>query len=239
MKDILGNALKDYFYGNNPDTLFTETSISEEDELPLPYLFRSFEEMPLLEQTALKNCRGKILDIGCGAGSHALWLQQEGKKVWAIDISEGAVEIAQQRGVANVRQLDIMAMEGEKYDTLLLLMNGTGIFGTLQQLPFYLNQLKKLLAEKGQILIDSSDLQYMYDTTEEGGIWVPRNHYYGELEFTMTYKGETSQKFPWLYLDAHLFKEIAEENGFTFEVLEVGVHFDYLAKLTLSTHTHP
>ncbi|MEZ4859122.1 MAG: methyltransferase domain-containing protein [Flavobacteriaceae bacterium] len=233
MKDILGQALLDYFHGNYTEDILTETNISEEDELPLPYLFRNFEEMPPLEQKALKLCKGSVLDVGCGAGSHSLWLQEKGIDVTAIDTSKGAVEVSKLRGVKIVKQVSLLEYTEGKFDTILLLMNGTGIFETIEKVSENLTHLKSLLNANGQILIDSSDLKYMYDSSKEGGIWVPANRYYGELEFVMRYKGAVSEVFPWLYLDPQRFELYAKENGFCFETVYRGNNFDYLGKLTV------
>lgn len=236
MTDLLGKALLDYHKGKYTEDLITSTNISEDDELPLPYLFRSFSEMPKLEQFALKKCRGTILDVGCGAGSHSLWLQEKGVQVKAIDISAGAIEVARARGIQKVEQTHILAISEEKFDTILLLMNGTGIFETVEKTNKYLQHLKSILNPNGQILIDSSDLQYMYDRNDDGSIWVPQERYYGELEFTMSYKGETTPTFPWLYLHEALCKQLAEANGLTFGILKRGENFDYLARLTASNN---
>ncbi|MAN59137.1 MAG: SAM-dependent methyltransferase [Flavobacteriaceae bacterium] len=233
MKDILGTALLDYLHGNYSEDIVTETSISEPDVLPLPYLFRSFEKMPKMEQLALHRCEGNVLDVGCGAGSHSLYLQGKGVDVMAIDASAGAVAVARERGVRQVLHSTFLDLSGVKFDTILLLMNGTGIFETVAQVPQYLEQLHSLLSENGSVLIDSSDLRYMYDETHDGGIWVPADRYYGELEFTMEYKGQTTAHFPWLYLDQRLLAELCEENGFNFEILYESDHYEYLAKLTL------
>ena len=236
MTDLLGKALLDYHKGKYTEDLITSTNISEDDELPLPYLFRSFSEMPKLEQFALKKCRGTILDVGCGAGSHSLWLQENGFQVKAIDISAGAIEVARARGIQKTEQTHILAISEEKFDTILLLMNGTGIFETVEKTNKYLQHLKSILNPNGQILIDSSDLQYMYDRNDDGSIWVPQERYYGELEFTMSYKGETTPTFPWLYLHEALCKQLAEANGLTFGILKRGENFDYLARLTASNN---
>ena len=237
MSDILGQALLDYWEGKYTEDLLTETNISDEDTLSLPYLFRDFEDMPPLEQKALQNCYGTVLDIGCGSGSHSLWLQKKGFEVSALDSSLGAVTVAKNRGVHRVFHKHLMAFEGATFDTLLLLMNGTGIFGVLKQTTNYLAHLKTLMNPNGQILIDSSDLQYMYDRNEDGSIWVPGDRYYGELDFTISYKGKSGDPFPWLYLDVHRFQELAQEAGFAFEILAEGNHYDYLAKLTLRSHS--
>ena len=231
MQDIIGTALLDYYNGNYSEDIITETNISEEDELPLPYLFRSFVEMPKIERKALKSSKGKILDVGCGAGVHSLYLQNKGFDVLGIDTSKGAIEVCKLRGIRNAKNIDLLDLQNEKFDTILLLMNGTGIFQNLENTSKYLQHLKSLLNPDGQILLDSSDLQYMYDSTEEGGIMVPADRYYGELEFTMSYKKMKSESFKWLYLDERLFKEICMENNLAFEVISRGDNFDYLAKL--------
>lgn len=231
-KDILGKALLDYFQGNYTEDIVTETNISEEDILPLPYFFRSFEEMPIIEQKALKLAKGKVLDVGCGAGSHALYLQQQGLDVIAIDLSPGAIEVCRLRGVKNAKVIDLLDVS-EQFDTLVLLMNGTGIFKTLENVPAYLLHLKTLLKPGGQILIDSSDIIYMFEEDEDGGIWVTGDKdYYGELTFTMRYKGESTEAFDWLYLHFDLLNALAQEAGLQCELIMEGNHYDYLARLS-------
>ena len=174
---------------------------------------------------------GKILDIGCGAGSHSLYLQNKGFEVCAIDVSDKAIETCVLRGIKNARVQNILAVQNETFDTILLLMNGTGIFGTLAALPTYLQHLKSLLNLNGQILLDSSDLIYMYDENEDGSYSIPVEGYYGELSFTVSYKGQTDPPFPWLYLDYNTLQRAAQANGLQCELIAEGEHFDYLARL--------
>ncbi|MFZ4435597.1 MAG: class I SAM-dependent methyltransferase [Flavobacterium psychrophilum] len=231
MYDLFGKAILDYQTNNSPENLTTETSISEADEMPVEYLFRSFSEMPLIEQTALELAKGKILDIGCGAGSHSLYLQNKEYDVKAIDISANAIQACILRGLKNAHVQDLLAPENETFDTILLLMNGTGIFRTLDELPNYLQKLKSLLQPGGQILIDSSDLIYMYDENEDGSYSIPAEGYYGELTFTVSYKGQTDEPFPWLYLDYNTLQRAAQAHGLQCELIIEGEHYDYLARL--------
>ena len=231
MKDLFGNALLDYQNGNYSEDIITSTSISDEDELPLPYLFRSFKDMPKLEQKALKLAKGSVLDVGCGAGSHSLYLQEKGLQVKAIDISKGAIEVCKQRGVLNAERKAVLD-ETETFDTILLLMNGTGIFQELSQVSKYLKHLKSLLTQNGQILLDSSDIEYMYED-EDGGLWMDTNaNYYGELDYFLSYKGEEETPIKWLYLDFNTLKLACETVGLQCELVLEGDHFDYLARLT-------
>lgn len=235
MKDLFGKAILDYQTNNSPEDIITETSISEADEMPVSYLFRNYNEMPELEQKALQLAKGSVLDVGCGAGSHTLALQNEmNLDVTAIDISENALRACQLRGIGNVKVANILDLDEEnKFDTILLLMNGTGIFGTIKEADKYLQKLKSLLNEEGQILIDSSDLIYMYDQDEDGAYCIPADGYYGELSFTLQYKGVTEDTFPWLYLDYNTLQNAAIANGLQCELLLEGEHFDYLAKLSI------
>ena len=234
MKDLFGKAILDFQTNNSPEDLITETSISEEDEMSVAYLFRDFSGMPKLEQQALLLSKGKVLDVGCGAGSHSLYLQKEKNlEVTAIDISNNAVEACQLRGITDVFKIDLLEFNSvDKFDTILLLMNGTGIFGKLENVSKYLQKLKSLLAENGQIRIDSSDIIYMFDEEEDGGKWIPGDAYYGELEFTISYKGQKEAPFPWLYMDYNTLQNAAIANGFQCELVLEGDHYDYLARLT-------
>ncbi|MDO5970935.1 class I SAM-dependent methyltransferase [Flavivirga aquimarina] len=231
MKDLFGNALLDYQNGNYTEDLVTSTSISSEDILPLPYLFRDFKDMPNLEQKALKLAKGSVLDVGCGSGSHSLYLQEKGLKVKAIDISKGAIDVARQRGIIDAEEKNLLD-ETESFDTILLLMNGTGIFQELSQVSEYLSHLKSLLKPKGHILIDSSDIKYMYED-EDGGLWIDTNsNYYGELDYFISYKGEKEIPMKWLYLDFKTLKLACETVGLNCELVLEGEHFDYLARLS-------
>lgn len=233
MKDLFGTAILDYQTNNSPEDIITETTISEADAMEVSYLFRSFKDMPILEQKALLLAKGKILDVGCGAGSHSLYLQEKGLEVTAIDISENAIKACKLRGLKNARVQNILDLDvQEKYDTILLLMNGTGIFGTLANTSKYLQKLKSVLSPNGQILIDSSDIIYMFDEDEDGSKWIPADGYYGELTFTISYKNEREEAFPWLYLDYNTLQNAAHSNGLECELIVEGEHFDYLARLS-------
>jgi SAM-dependent methyltransferase len=233
MKDLFGKAILDYQQGNYTEDLITSTSISEEDSLPLPYLFRSFAEMPKLEQTALQLSKGKVLDVGCGAGSHSLYLQNDRKlEVTAIDISEAAIEACKLRGISTAIKTDVLDFSGQ-FDTILLLMNGAGMCGKLKHIANFLNHLKSLLTEDGQILVDSSDIIYMFDEDEDGGKWIPSStDYYGELSYNVSYKGEHEAPFNWLYIDYNTLQNAAQASGLQCKLILEGEHYDYLAKLS-------
>ena len=231
--DVLGKALMDFQSGNYTEDIKTTSSLKEEDVLPIPYLFRSFEEMPLMEQKALECCTGKVLDVGCGAGSHSLYLQRNGFEVLAMDQSPGAVAVCRARGIKKVVHAEFLKYSEKRFDTILFLMNGIGISGTLKRLPEFLKHSKQLLNPNGQILLDSSDIIYMFEKENDGGYWVPGNtNYYGEVQFQMNYKNEKGPIFDWLYVDFDTLGVYAEKEGLHCQMIVEGDHYDYLARLT-------
>jgi SAM-dependent methyltransferase len=235
MKDLFGKAILDFQTNNSPEDLITETTISEEDEMSVAYLFRSYDEMPKMEQRALQLTKGRTLDVGCGAGSHSLTLQNDRNiDVTAIDISANAIEACSLRGIKKAQVQDVMYLENEKFDTILLLMNGAGMCGKLKNIPKFLLKLKSLLNPGGQILLDSSDLIYMFDEDEDGGKWVPsQKEYYGEIVFNISYKGEKEKPFDWMFIDYNTLQNAALANGLQCEMILEGEHYDYLAKLSI------
>lgn len=233
MKDLMGRAIWDYYYQENSEDLQTETSISELDDLPVSYLFRDYQEMNALEKKALDLSFGKVLDVGSGAGSHSLYLQNERKlEVTALDISPKSIEICKARGIKNAICEDLLQFSEKNFDTVLLLMNGTGIFQSLEHIDQYLQKLKSLVAENGQILLDSTDILYMYDQDDDGGVLVPATGYYGELDYYIHYKGESELPMKWLYLDFNTLKNAAIANGFKIQKIKQ-LDDSYLAKLTV------
>ena len=227
-KDPMGRAIADYHQNKKADRLRVFSPMFEDDEIPLQTLFRTFKSMPPIEQKALDLARGRTLDVGAASGCHSLVLQRRGIDVTAIDISPLSVETMKLRGVKNARELDFFALEGQQYDTILMLMNGIGIVGTLDRMPEFFRLLAKILAPGGQVLCDSSDISYVF----EGDM--PEMEYYGEQIFQMQYKDTLGEPFPWLYIDTDTLKQVAEENGYSVEVIAEGEHYDYLARITKS-----
>lgn len=230
-KDTMGAAIADYHKYGKADTLRVLAKDFDEDEIPVETLFREFEDMPLIEKVALKEARGQILDVGAGAGCHSLALQEMGKEVTAVDISPLSVRTMKERGVKDARLQDFFTIE-EKFDTIIMLMNGIGIVGTTERLPAFFKHIDRILSQEGQLLMDSSDICYIFEE-EDGIIYLPEGDgYYGELEYRMQYKDIIGDSFPWLYIDFETLAEIADRCGFKAEVISEGEHYDYLARVT-------
>lgn len=233
-KDPMGAAIVDYFAKGRAGKLRVFSSQFDEDEIPVEQLFRTFDEMPPLEQKALELAQGKILDCGAGSGCHALALQDMGKEVEAIDISPLSVDVMQKRGVKQAFQINLFDENYlQKFDTILMLMNGSGIIGKLENMNTFFTKMKQLLNPGGCIYMDSSDLRYLFED-EDGSFLVDlAAGYYGEIDFRMQYKQVKGETFDWLYVDFQTLSYYAAENGFKAELIEEGEHYDYLACLKM------
>ena len=233
-KDPMGYAIADYHAKGKAGKLRVFSSQFEEDEIPVSQLFRSFDEMPELEQEALRLANGKILDCGAGSGCHALALQAMGKEVEAIDISPRSVEVMQQRGVKQAYCINLFDENYlQKFDTILMQMNGSGIIGKLENMGAFFAKMKQVLNPGGCIYMDSSDLRYLFED-EDGSFLVDlAGGYYGEIDFQMQYKQVKGEPFDWLYVDFQTLSYYASENGFQAELVREGEHYDYLACLKM------
>jgi precorrin-6B methylase 2 len=232
MNDPFGEAISDYFEKGKAPALTVNSNYTEGEKIAASHFFRTENEMPSIEMTALKNCSGKILDVGAAAGCHAIILQKKGFNVTAIEKSEKAAEVMRKRGIQKVLCSDIYSYTENKFDTILLLMNGAGIGETLTGLDKLLVHLKSLLTEKGQILMDSSDIKYLFEE-KDGSVWIDlaNDAYYGEMEYEVKYKKSVT-KFKWLFIDFETLENICKKAGLKCEKIGSGEHFDYLAKLT-------
>ena len=233
-KDPMGAAIADYFTKGRAAKLRVFSSQFDEDEIPAEQLFRTFDEMPVLEQEALRRATGKILDCGAGSGCHALALQDMGKQVEAIDISPLSVETMQKRGVRQAYCVNLFDEHYlQKFDTILMLMNGSGIIGKLENMRAFFSKMKQHLNPGGCIYMDSSDLRYLFEDEDGSFLMDLAADYYGEIDYRMQYKQVKGDVFDWLYVDFQTLAYYATENGFKAELVKEGEHYDYLACLKL------
>ena len=231
-QDPMGAAIAEYHRTGRAGTLRVFSSQFDEDEIPVAQLFRTYADMPLLEQEALTLAQGHILDVGAGSGCHALALQEMGKEVTAIDISQLSVEVMSQRGVKDARAIDLYDEHlAEQYDTILLLMNGSGIIGNIDGMERFFLRMKRLLAPEGCIYMDSSDLKYLFEEEDGSYLIDIAGDYYGIVDFQMQYKQVKGTPFDWLYIDFDTLAYYAQQYGFNAQVVRQGEHYDYLAKL--------
>lgn len=201
-KDPMGAAIIDYLAHGKASKLRVFSSMFDEDEIPVKSIIPDFQESPPWNRKPFNSVQARILDVGAGSGCHTLALQEMGKEVTAIDISPLSVEAMNKRGVKDARLQNFFdkSLTGP-FDTILLLMNGSGIIGKQENLPAFFHRLKEVLARDGQLLLDSSDLSYLFED-EDGNLDIaPEDDYFGEIDFRMQYKSIKGDSFDWLYID--------------------------------------
>lgn len=227
-RDVYGEALYDYKEkGELTHPLLLHSSYGDIEEMPVEVFYREEDDIPELEYIALSLCDGKVLDVGAGTGVHALYLQEKGFDVTALEISEIACNIMRERGVQHVVNQDFFQLKDQTYDTLLFLMNGIGIAGTLEGFKNLLYHAKTLLTDRGQLLFDSSDISYLY---EEYKIKRPE-YYFGEINFQYEYKDQKGEPFKWLYIDQQTLIKTAHELNWVVQVLFEDDNDQYLVRM--------
>ncbi|WP_243635844.1 class I SAM-dependent methyltransferase [Hymenobacter edaphi] len=234
--DPIGAALLDYVAGQTAATITVHSNVAEDEPLPAKYFFRTLWEMPALERTALDQCRGRVLDLGAGAGAHALELQSRGFQVKAVDVSPGAAQVMQQRGVQEVACHDVFELstrhDEARYDTLLMLMNGLGVVGTLEGLERFLALAHPLLVPGGQILATSADISYLYEDEDGALVFDLNAPYYGQVDYQMSYQEQTGPAFHWLFADPTIVQDYAEAAGYEVEFVDEDENQQFLVRLT-------
>ena len=228
-KDPLGMMLSDYLAGDKNACVRVDSPQLEMSRMKGSVMFRPKEKMSALEQCALDLCQGHILDVGAGSGCHSLVLQEAGKDVTALDISPGCMAVMEKQGVTQRIFASLFSLKKERFNTLLMLMNGIGICGSIEGLNYFLQQMRTLLHPGGQIIADSTDLTSMY--TRQPLAATETDAYYGETQFTMTYGKVRSDPFDWLYIDYATLAFYAEFHGWRCEKIMTGGDGKYLFRI--------
>lgn len=232
--DIFGIAFNDYMLGNYDEVVTVDCSVAEVSYLPVAYFFRDFNIMPEGEQSVMEACKGRVLDVGAGAGSHALYMQKKGLDVTAIDISEGAVEVMKKRGVRKAFCVDFFKLKEKRFDNILFLMNGAGVGQTIEGFSKLLKHVKRLIAKDGSVYIESSDIMYMFEE-DDGSCRIDLgSDYYGEVKYILKYKEFTGKEFEWLFIDRDNMEHIAEKVGFKTSMFYESGQSNYIMKLSLA-----
>jgi ubiquinone/menaquinone biosynthesis C-methylase UbiE len=227
--DVFGKVLKDHYLGKQKGKLWLHNSYGSPEDMPVDIFYRNKFEITELESIAIELCHGKTLDIGAGVGSHALILQNKAIDVAAIEISKVACDIMQRRGVNKVINTDIFQFEEQKFDTIIMMMNGIGLCGDIEGLHAFLAHLKKLILPGGQVIFDSSDIAYLYKTDD-----FISSKYYGEISYQYEYQKVKGDWFKWLYVDFKTLEQITNKLGWACELIFEDDMDQYLVRMKLA-----
>lgn len=223
-------ALWDHHVSGRPRRVTATRADGVVFEIETDEYFTLDGELAALDAVALERCRGRVLDVGAGAGRHALALESRGLEVVAIDVSPVCAALCAARGVADARVFDVLQLDGAdplgRFDTVFFGMQTIGVAGGVIPLGRLLERLRQVLRPGGQILADSSPLFEAWEGDEADAS--PSR---GEIVLSTRYRGLRGEPFPWLYLAEDDFEDVAAAAGFSFEVLDRSERGEYQAVL--------
>jgi 2-polyprenyl-3-methyl-5-hydroxy-6-metoxy-1,4-benzoquinol methylase len=231
--DFHGQCLLDFYNG---DENANYTMERDDGYFYPPMYAKSYfhltDNYDQIEQIALDNAQGLILDLGAGAGSHSLYLQKRGFEVHSVDVSKKAVEVMAKRGVSHPIHANIFEYDKNKYDTILIIF-GIGIVGNLNGLNSLFINLNKILKDGGSLFTDSIDVheakQHDYHKYHK---WKEQQgRYFGERKLRIHYNNQISEWFDWMHADKATLKMYCEKHGFHFHLLKKDVNSRYIAKI--------
>ena len=235
--DPYTDALADYLNGKHDATILVLRDDGYTQEMHIEEFFTRQTEFSDLECVALEHCNGRVLDVGAGAGRHSLELQRRGLEVCAIDVSPAAVDIMKKRGVMDARCGELYDFEYLQFDTLLFMMNGIGIVGSLEGLERLLACFDHFIAAGGHMIFDSWDFR---NTGKE-----IHQIYYGKSAIGLPYPGETRYRLQyndviglpinWLFIDSDTLSMIVSKNDLKCRILGRNDKGQFLAELSRPT----
>jgi len=231
-------ALLSFERGNTDARILIADDLGDSDLLPAARFFRDEDGLPLLERTALDLCTGRVLDVGAGAGCHSLALLERGHSACAVEILPELVELLRRRGVTDARPGSVFHLPAERWDTVLMLMNGWGLPETLAGLERFLAGLENLVAPGGQLIADSTDMRrFATDWRTADGVRLARREdgrYVGEIQFQLEYDGQRGDPFSQLYVDPDTLSILASRAGWKVEIVVSGEDGAFLSRLRRS-----
>lgn len=230
---VYGAALEAFARGDHDAVLTLERDDGFVSDVPVRVFFQGPGDWFPIETLALGRCRGRVLDVGAGAGRHSLWLQEHGHLVTAIDVSAAAVAIMRESGLRDARLLDVWDLNEGSFDTVIILGRSIGIAADLEGLDRLLVRLRGLLAAQGRILLTSLDVSKSQDsahaTYREANVHDGR--YAGEIRFRERFGDLLGPVVRWLYIDPIALERAGRRCGLSVQVLRMEPDGNYLAEL--------
>jgi SAM-dependent methyltransferase len=219
-QDAFGRQLYDYYLRNSishiPGIIERyDGYINSSGSITL--YFSGFKDWPLIERKAIRLARGRVLDIGCGAGRHCLYLQEKGLDVTGIDNSPLAIEVCKQRGVKDAILLSIGDIHPGLgvFDTVLMFGSNFGLFGSFKGARRTLKKLDRITSKHAKILAMTNDLYRTEDPDHLSYHEYNRNHgrMGGQLKLKVRYRKYSTPWFDYLLVSKAEMEDILDGTG--------------------------
>ncbi len=231
-------ALQNYHLGDTSAKFHLLRDDGFEQKVPASVFFDD-KNFPSIEDRAMNECRGRVLDVGGAAGRHSLELRRRGFFVTTLDILSEMEPIMRDRGLTDVVIGDVLhdnisSTFDQRFDTLLMLMNGIGMVGREHHLSTLLSRAEDLLATDGQIICDSIDVtvtknpQHVLYREQN----LAHGQHAGQQSFSVSCDGAESIQFDWLHIDFPTLSTICSKHGWQTEQILADSDGHYLCKIT-------
>ncbi len=239
-EDAAGQVMWAYYHGRDvieiwerDDGFFTATSTE-----PKRY-FLKYKDWAPHEKRAMKFVKGTVLDIGCGAGRHSLYLQNKGFNVLGIDPSPLAVRVCKLRGVKQTKVLSIedVTFKSGTFDTILMLGNNFSVFGSFKKARRLLSKLHRMTSRRALIIAETRD---PYKTDHPGYLEYyeqnkTKNRMSGQLRGRVRFEKFVSKWFDWLMVSKDEMKEILNGTKWTVQKFIDSEDAQYVAIIKKTT----
>ncbi|MBT3284971.1 class I SAM-dependent methyltransferase [Candidatus Bathyarchaeota archaeon] len=214
--DAFGEIYMAYYKGEPSNHNLERDDGLIQESADAHYYFRAYEEWQKNEQDAIKEVKGKILDIGLGAGRHTLYLQNKGHDVTGIDTSQLSLEVARLRGVKKCMLMNLHKLDfpDNSFDTVLMLGQNLGL-GNMAVMRSYLSKIYDITTSDGIIIGEARDpsgttnpehLAY-YERNRKKGLPI------GLVKVRIGFQGKVGEWFDLFLMDQELLEEIVAPTG--------------------------
>ncbi len=216
-QDAQGWAIYDCFCGKGGYEVI-ERSDGYIDVSGGPEVYLSkYEDWSEHEKIAMGYVVGRVLDVGCGAGRHLLYLQEQGFECVGVDISPKALEVCKKRGLRDVRLMSITQLTSSVgiFDTILMMGNNFGLFGNTKRAKWLLRRFHRITAGRARIIAESTDpyATELPEHLEYHSINRRRGRMGGQLRIRVRYKKYKTPWFDYLIVSKEEMRSILEGTG--------------------------
>ena len=215
IQDAYGHLLSDYHNGQkNVEVVEREDGFIDVSRLgPFNY-FAEYKDWAEHQQLAIEHATGRVLDIGCGAGRHCLYLQENGHDVLGTDISPLAIQTCQNRGVKNARATPVTQLSSKigTFDTILMMGHNFGLVGNYKRAKWLLRRFAAMTTDTAKIIAETMD---PYETTDPGHLAYhqfnrDRGRMSGQLKLRIRYRQYATPWFDYLFVSKTEIEDILD-----------------------------
>ena len=216
-KETFGRELSDGLHGRADSEIVERDDGYIDSSWALKTYFSSYKDWPPHQKKAMKLVRGRVLDIGCGAGRHAIYLQRKGFRVTGVDQSAFVIKVAKRRGLKDGRRIAIAELDRKAggFDTIIMMGNNFGLFGNCRRAKSLLRRFLSFTSDKARIVAECVDpyatdfpLHLAYHRRNRR-----RGRMGGQLRIRIRYQDRATPWFDYLFVSRDELREILRGTG--------------------------